>query len=260
MILANYLPYTATILASVASACTESVASSVSAASVVSVASLSSVSAASVVSVASASAAAWSSAAAVPSAACWIAADDKYGSATFEVYGINGWAGKKGSRLWNQEHGCGILSAREFHTDGVSEFKGRFRETQHAYFTLSLFKGGCVERAVHSAGGPAPGTGPGQIACQRAPSPPDSDRRISGPRLKAVQGVADGTSTSESLPDVTEDEAVRSGESSSASTEGSDEDLVASASASSALPHLLSAAKAASSAPTPTGTWESSIM
>ena len=76
MILANYLPYTATIFASVASACSESVASSVSAASVVSAA--------------SASDAAWSSAAAVPSAACWILADDKYGSATFEVYGING--------------------------------------------------------------------------------------------------------------------------------------------------------------------------
>ena len=207
MILANYLPYTATIFALVASACSESVASSVSAASVVSVA--------------SASDAAWSSAAAVPSAACWILADDKFGSATFEVYGINGWAGVEGSRLWDQEHGCGILSAPEFHTDGVSEFKGRLRETQHAYFGLSIFKGGCVERAVHSAGGPAPGTGPGRIACHRAPSPPDSDQvdavnRISGPQLEAVQGVADSTSTSKSLPDVTENEVFRPGESSSA--------------------------------------------
>ena len=204
-------------------------------------------------SVSSASNAAWSSAAAVPSAACWILADDGLGDSSFEVYGINGWAGSGGSKLWQQEDGCGILSGREFYTNGQSEFEGRLRDTQYAYFGLSFFKGGCVERAVHSAGGPAPGTGPGQIACQHVPSNLDSDQldavnRISGPQLKAVKAVADGSSTTSSLR---EDEVVQPGESSSASG-GTNTDLVASASA--ALPHLSSAANAASSAPAPTGT------
>lgn len=217
----------------------------------------SSVSAASIASVASASNAAWSSAAAVPSAACWILSDDGFGDSSFEVYGINGWAGPGGSSLWKQENGCGIVSGGEFYTDGSSEFEGRLRDTQYAYFGLSFFKGGCVERAVHSAGGPAPGTGPGQIACQHVPSKLDGDQldavnRISGPQLKAVQAVADGNSTTSSLPNATEDDVVQPGESSSASTGGSSADLVASASA--ALPHLSSAANAASSAPAPTGT------
>ena len=144
-------------------------------ASVYSASVASSVSAASVVSVASASDAAWSSAAAVPSAACWIIADDGFGDSTFEVEGINGWAGPEGSSLWKQEHGCGVVSGAEFHTNRLSEFEGRLRDTQWAYFGLSFFKGGCVERAVHSAGGPAPGSGPGQIACQHVPSNLDSD-------------------------------------------------------------------------------------
>lgn len=236
---------------------TKVVSTVASIASVYSASVASSVSAASVVSVASASNAAWSSAAAVPSAACWILSDDGFGDSAFEVYGINGWAGPGGSSLWQQENGCGIVSGGEFYTDGSSEFEGRPRDTQYAYFGLSFFKGGCVERAVHSAGGPAPGTGPGQIACQHVPSNLDSDQldavsRISGPQLKAVQAVADGNSTTSSLPATTEDEVVQPGESSSASTGGSNADLVASASA--ALPHLSSAANAASSAPAPTGT------
>ena len=230
-------------VASIASVYSASVASSVSAASVASVASVSNV--------------AWSSAAAVPSAACRILADDGFGDSAFEVYGINGWAGPGGSSLWHQENGCGIVSGGEFYTNGVSEFEGRVRDTQYAYFGLSFFKGGCVERAVHSAGGPAPGTGPGQIACQHVPSNLDSDQldavnRISGPQLKAVQAVADGNSTINSLPNTIRDEVVQPGESSSAPTGGSNADLVASASA--ALPHLSSAANAASSAPAPTGT------
>lgn len=226
-------------------------------ASVYSASVASSVSAASVASVASASNAAWSSAAAVPSAACWILSDDGFGDSAFEVYGINGWAGPGGSSLWKQENGCGIVSGGEFYTDGSSEFQGRSRDTQYAYFGLSFFKGGCVERAVHSAGGPAPGTGPGQIQCEHVPSTLDSNQldavnRISGPQLKAVQAAADGNSTTSSLPDVTQDDVVQPGESSSASTGGSSADLVASASA--ALPHLSAAANAASSAPAPTGT------
>ena len=236
---------------------TKVVSTVASIASVYSASVASSVSAASVASIASASNVAWSSAAAVPSAACWILADDGFGDSAFEVYGINGWAGPGGSSLWNQENGCGIVSGREFYTNGVSEFEGRLRDTQYAYFGLSFFKGGCVERAVHSAGGPAPGTGPGKIACQHVPSNLNSDQldavnRISGPQLKSVQAVADGNSTTSSLPNTIEDEVLQPGESPSASTGGSNTDLVASASA--ALPHLSSAANAASSAPTPTGT------
>ena len=55
-----------------------------------------------------------------------------------------------------------------------------------------------MERAVHSAGGPSPGDGPGQIACQHKSSQdlnPDENGaigRISGPQLKAVENVANG--------------------------------------------------------------------
>ena len=236
---------------------TKVVSTVASIASVYSASVASSVSAVLVVSVASASDAAWSSAAAVPSAACWIIADDGFGDSTFEVEGINGWAGPEGSSLWKQEHGCGVVSGAEFHTNRLSEFEGRLRDTQWAYFGLSFFKGGCVERAVHSAGGPAPGSGPGQIACQHVPSNLDSDQleavnRISGPQLKAVQAVADGNSTTNILQDTTDLEVVQSGETSSASTGGSNADLVASASA--ALSHLSSAANTASSAPAPIST------
>lgn len=211
-----------------------------------------SVSVASVASFASAANVAWSSAAAAPSAACWILADDGYGDSAFEIYGINGWAGPGGSSLWKQEHGCGIVSGEEFYTNGLNDFKGRVRDTQYAYFGLSFFKSGCVERAVHSAGGPAPGSGPGQIAC--VPSGLNLDHleavnRISGPQLKAVQAVADGNYTTAGFEDL---EVVQPGESSSASMGGSNADLVASASA--ALPHLSSAASAASTASAPIGT------
>lgn len=219
-------------------------------ASVYSASSASAASKASVASVSSASDAAWSSAAAVPSAACWILDDDGFGDSAFEVYGINGWAGDGGSKLWDQENGCGIVSGGEFYTDGHSMFEGRLRDTQYAYFGLSFFKGGCVERAVHSAGGPSPGTGPGQIACQHVPSSLSSDQlnavnSIAGPQLKAVQAVAEGNTTASTLSE----KVVQSG---SSSTGESNAELVASASA--ALPHLLAAASSASAAPAASST------
>lgn len=220
-------------------------------ASVYSASSASAASKASVASVSSASDAAWSSAAAVPSAACWILDDDGFGDSAFEVYGINGWAGDGGSKLWDQENGCGIVSGGEFYTDGQSMFEGRLRDTQYAYFGLSFFKGGCVERAVHSAGGPSPGTGPGQIACQHVPSSLSSDQlnavsSIAGPQLKAVQAVAENNTTASTF---SQKEVVQSG---SSSTGDSNAELVVSASA--ALPHLLAAASSASAAPAASST------
>lgn len=110
--------------------------------------------------------ASWSSAAAVPSAGCYITSDDGIDSSTFEVYGINDWAGDDGSKLFKQEEGCGILDPVRFLPDQQSEFNGRMRTTQTAQFGLEFFKGGCVERAIASAGGPSPKGGPYEIHCQ----------------------------------------------------------------------------------------------
>lgn len=221
-------------------------------ASIASAYSISSASVASVESVSASSASsasAYSSAAAVPSAGCWILDEDGFGDSSFEIYGINGWAGEGGSKLWDQEDGCGIVSGGEFHDNDQSEFQGQLRTTQTAYFGLSFFKGGCVERAVHSAGGPPPGDGPGELACQHVPSGGISDDqtvavgKIAGPQLKAVQAVADGktTSSGSSLSSsLSGKHVVNDGSGSSLSA------LVASASA--ALPHLSAAAASASAA------------
>ena len=153
--------------------------------------------------------------------------------------------------LWNQENGCGIVSGGEFYSDcGQMEFEGHLRDTQCAYFGLSFFKGGCVERAVHSAGGPAPGDGPGQIACQHKPSDSlsqsegDAVGRISGPQLKAVEAVANGSqgiSTGNSEKFAVDAVAPPSG-------------AALASSAAAALPALSAAAgSAATGAPAPTG-------
>ena len=225
---------------------TQVVSTVASIASVYSASVASAAASASAASASAASAAAYTSAAAVPSAGCWILSDDGFGDSSFEVYGINGWAGDGGSNLWTQEDGCGILSGGEFYTNGESEFDGRMRDTQYAYFGLSFFKGGCVERAVHSAGGPPPGTGPGELACQHTSGLSDDQSdavgRIAGPQLKAVQAVANSTSTTDTP------------------TNSEKEDMVVQpstaliASASAALPHLMAAASSASMAPAPTST------
>ena len=171
---------------------------SISTASITSVASVSAASAA-----AASSSAIYASAAAVPSASCSILSDDGVGDSSFKVYGINGWAGSDGASLKKEEKGCGALSGWGFHTDGQDEFDGELRDTQYAYFGLSFFKGGCVERAIHSAGGPSPGTGPGQIACKNAfdlsGEQSNTHGRIGIAQSKAVKPVANGGSTNSSL-------------------------------------------------------------
>ena len=116
-----------------------------------SVASASRVSEASVSSAASASAASASAAAAVPSAACKLWEANFLGLTGFfilQVYGINAW-GKDGSSLHHEEKGCGALTGWEWQT-------GCDGDTSQAWFRLPVaIRAGCVERAIHSAGGPA---------------------------------------------------------------------------------------------------------
>ena len=105
-----------------------------------------------------------------------------------------------------------------------------------------------MERAVHSAGGPSPGTGAGQIACQHAPSTLSSDEldavnSTKGPQLKAVQAVAAGNATTNAASNMRVAAVVQPGQSASASSGDSNAELIASASA--ALPHLLAAASGA---------------
>lgn len=124
---------------------------------------------------------------------------------------MNGWAGDRGSK---------------FYTDGQSVFECQLRDTQYAYFGLSFFKGGSVERAVHSAGGPPPGNGPNQIQCRHLPSSLsshqlDAVKSISGPQLKLSRPWANGTSTTGILSNIVEDDVVQPGESSSSGTGGS---------------------------------------
>lgn len=223
---------------SIASAYSASVASSASSAS------------------AASSASSWSAAAATPSAGCWILDDDGFGDSLFEVYGINGWAGQDGSKLFDQEDGCGILSGWEFHTDGESTFDGQLRSTQYAYFGLSFFKGGCVERAVASAGGPPKGDGPGQLACQHGP-PDDSvsnevKSNLASKQVDAVSSAASSDTSNSSLGGSklgVEDKAVDN--TNSSGTAGTDPSIQSSASA--ALPALKSMASSLG-APAPSAT------
>ncbi|KAL9054764.1 MAG: hypothetical protein Q9162_003962 [Coniocarpon cinnabarinum] len=113
---------------------------SVASASAASVASASSASAS------SASAASASAAAATPSGSCklW----DTGVSYLIQVYDINTWGGD-GSGLKKQEKGCGALTDWDWVT-------GCDGDTSIAWFQLPFFiKSGCVERAIHSAGGPS---------------------------------------------------------------------------------------------------------
>ena len=149
------------VVATVASIASKYSASTASIASVTSL-SVASMSASSAT--AASVSAAYASLMAAPSAGCLILSDDGFGDSSFEIYRINGWADN--GRLFTEEDGCGILSGWSFHTDGQSVFLGSIRNTQYVYFGLSFFKSGCVERAVHAAGGPPPGTKAGEIACK----------------------------------------------------------------------------------------------
>lgn len=146
-----------------------------------------SASAASASAVQSAADASWSAAAATPSASCWILDDDGLGDSAFEVYGINGWAGNDGGKLLDEEDGCGLLDGWQWRTGIQTDFQGRLRDTQAASFSLGFFKGGCVERAVHSAGGPPPGRGAGELACVHGG--PSERMRI----RRALNATLDGT-------------------------------------------------------------------
>ncbi|KAL8722596.1 MAG: hypothetical protein Q9225_000952 [Loekoesia sp. 1 TL-2023] len=192
--------------------------------------------------------ASWSSAAAVPSAGCWILDDDGFGDSVFAVYGINGWAGDEGDKLHDQEDGCGILSGWEWRTGLQEEFGGRRRDTQSAVFGLSFFKGGCVERAVHSAGGPSPGDRDGELACQHYGG---QDKAILKSKANAksaqVKAVADVANSGDPQPGTknrleTQEKVVVANEPDGATptrTQRYGADIIASAKA--ALPHLQTA-------------------
>lgn len=110
---------------------------------------------------ASASSASWSSAAAKPSANCIIEGDDGWGTSSFKVDGINDWAGDNGELLLNQEKGCGMWDNWHWYTGVSRNFEGKPRDTQIATFDLDFFKGGCVEDAIATAGGP-------RLTCQHS--------------------------------------------------------------------------------------------
>ena len=125
----------------------------------------------------------WSAAAAAPSAECWILED--YGffgeSSLFQVYGINGWAGDDGYEFFDEESGCGLIEEFDFFDDSQDEFQGRMRDTQWAIFDVTAFKGGCIERAIISAGGP-------EISCSHG-GPSDSyyDHYESKVKMRGVE-------------------------------------------------------------------------
>ena len=126
-------------------------------------------------------------------------------------------------------------------------FLGSIRNTQYVYFGLSFFKSGCVERAVHSAGGPSPGTKAGEIACKHTKNLSDKQSNavssVKTAQSNAIKLLADGGANQEkaivhtSLPMP-----------SAASKAQSDSSLEASASA--ALQHVSTARNGSS--PTPT--------
>ncbi|THX80379.1 hypothetical protein D6D04_04624 [Aureobasidium pullulans] len=75
----------------------------------------------------------------------------------FMVYGIDGWAFDYGKALHKQEDGCAALTGWTWHNATDTEYA-------YAYFNLPLvFKAGCVERAIVSAGGP-------KLACKGLPN------------------------------------------------------------------------------------------
>ena len=104
---------------------------------------------------------------------------------------------------------------------------------------------------MHSAGGPPPGDGPGELACQHVPKGGlTSDQtvavgKIAGPQLKAGPAVADGPTPSSDTT-LSSELSVKVVDTSGTSDTKPDAALVSSASA--ALPHLQAAASASSAA------------
>jgi hypothetical protein len=224
---------------------------------VTSITSAYSVSTASVASIASASAASasWASDAAKPSAECAIIDDDGFGDMAFRVDGISGWAGDGGDSLAQQEGGCGIMSGWEWHPGQQSTFESKQRDTQTAFFGMSFMKAGCIESAIHSAGGPdglqCQSGGDGDVAVDAVTSnnsssstdAQDNDQaahRIVNAQLISVQAVANGTWTNGTVSNV------------ASNGQAAQPDPSLQASASAALPHLSAAASSRNSAtPTP---------
>lgn len=90
---------------------------------------------------------------------------------TFEVFNIQNWALDHGSELHHQEKGCGALTGWSW-TDASSTSMAK------AYFNLPItMKGGCVERAIVSAGGP-------KISCH-------SDGTVNGLKSRRREPVVD---------------------------------------------------------------------
>ncbi|KAF2089083.1 hypothetical protein K490DRAFT_55682 [Saccharata proteae CBS 121410] len=150
----SYLSEAGGILASAASAAHASSISEASAVSQASAASVayaaSSVSAASAASSASAasaaSAASTSAATATPTTDCYLW-DDLSVAYAIEITPMNSWSLPSGASLHQQLKGCGTVTDWQFGnwTNG----------TQWASFDIDiLIKSGCIERAIHSAGGP----------------------------------------------------------------------------------------------------------
>ncbi|ATY65223.1 class V chitinase [Cordyceps militaris] len=68
---------------------------------------------------------------------------------TFSVYDIEGWATDGGTKLHQEENGCGALTGWSWQAETDEK-------STHVVFNLPFFiKDGCVERAIVSAGGPA---------------------------------------------------------------------------------------------------------
>ena len=117
-----------------------------------------------------------------------------------------------------------------------------------------------MERAVHSAGGPEPGKGDGQLACQHGPPDPD-DKLLSAKsnakskQVTAVQAVANGDAPPMGTPNRSNSKlAVNQAGTSNLDDSSLDEkpspEMVSIAKA--ALPHLMAAATESASAPVET--------
>lgn len=93
---------------------------------------------------------------------------------SFSVYNIEGWGDEDGSSLHHEENGCGALTGWEWH-------KATEHDDAYAHFNLPFFiKAGCVERAIHSAGGPKIDCKGGGIGLRSIENVDDADESSAG--------------------------------------------------------------------------------
>lgn len=103
----------------------------------------------------------------------------------FEVYNIQGWATDEGGSLHKEEKGCGALTGWSW-SDEDSGGQARFN--------LPFFiKGGCVERAIASAGGP-------KLSCKHEGV---AERSVDVPTLESRADVASPGGTPPDLSNAT---------------------------------------------------------